>query len=605
MNIAMARELARTKDFSATRPWGNSIDMITLTEHFVARTHRTSHNVSYTLDVYSECSTATTLKLELRLIGGWRSTLGEAPPSIMAEGRRGVPSWLLGFPVIQAPRVVRFLFFLETPFPVWELDLVASHLREMMSAAITHDIPHKELAIYVRSEESVKKFREVEAKHLKVKPHDIKRLMNMIGYGNSGREWAAVHNTQPSTEIKAVQETAKRVIKVLWEGADEARRAFCSKREKPPLTNLSINAQIGERFNIELTSQQIEAHDGIVGGYIFDSVVASDFDQAKAEIVQASLKAQQILVSASRFPSSAEDFKCFAEGHLGTSLDWTPLSKQMVDATLETIEFVKWLYPVPGHKDPPRGGRPYLACARGVAPHMLYSQNRSTGKVEYFDQAAGIWKESGGEFMITGDELNRVLADKMVTYRMEMTGEVGQQKWAPVKLPASPLLKDPASLNPISGMLKTINKAYEGPLGSSPASTFQLVFAGGTTVDFDKPFDEQVRMALPSDRNNRQSAWKFQAPPLGSDARTQLGKDISDFLIGLGKADEASAGDVLVDKFGIRLIDLMKAGLDPMLQHFYYEPAGGRLDSEDPLQGLSEVPQCFSFSVFVLIYLWV
>ena len=172
MNIAMARELARTKDFSSTRPWGNSVDMITLTEHFAARTHRTSHNVSYTLDVYSECSTATTLKLELRLIGGWRSTLGEAPPSIMAEERRGVPSWLLGFPVIQAPRVVRFLFFLETPFPVWELDLVASHLREMMSAAIAHDIPHKELATYVRSEESVKKFREVEAKLLKVQPKD-------------------------------------------------------------------------------------------------------------------------------------------------------------------------------------------------------------------------------------------------------------------------------------------------------------------------------------------------------------------------------------------------------------------------------------------------
>ena len=116
------------------KPWGTSIDVITLVEHFAARVHRTSKaGWSFSLDVYSESAIAVDLGCELRLVGGWRGNLLKTkkrgkkqdseekdnaefddgvPPSVLEELRRGVPSYLLGFPVLQAPKVIRYLFFL-------------------------------------------------------------------------------------------------------------------------------------------------------------------------------------------------------------------------------------------------------------------------------------------------------------------------------------------------------------------------------------------------------------------------------------------------------------------------------------------------------------
>ena len=161
MNLDAARRLARTKDFSQVRPWGTSVDMLTLVEYFCARVHRTNGSGwGYTLDIYSESSIAIELGRTLRLQGGWRGQLvskkqgkdkekakekadekrqekdGEeadeldgAPPSILQELHRGVPTFLLGFPVLQAPKALRYLFFLELPIPVYEAALVASHPR--------------------------------------------------------------------------------------------------------------------------------------------------------------------------------------------------------------------------------------------------------------------------------------------------------------------------------------------------------------------------------------------------------------------------------------------------------------------------------------------
>jgi hypothetical protein len=115
MNIAMARHLARTKDLSSITPWGTAVKMLILVEHFARRAHRKHAGADFTMDVYRENRTAIALDLKLRLTGGWRPADDdeEVPASIQRERIMGVPEYLLGFPVAQAPKLVRYLFFIQ------------------------------------------------------------------------------------------------------------------------------------------------------------------------------------------------------------------------------------------------------------------------------------------------------------------------------------------------------------------------------------------------------------------------------------------------------------------------------------------------------------
>ena len=602
MNIERALTLARAKDLAAVRPWGTDITMLRLVEYFARRVHRTDSNGSYTLDVYSECKMAQDLNLNLRLVGGWRGETSASkkkkkgddeeeeqfPPSVKAERLRGVPEFLLGFPVAQAPKLVRYIFFVDVKVNVWEFDLVAAHLRELLQLAIKNGIAHEMLLSYVKDEASVRSFRLEVASDHNLPATDIKRLMNMIGYGSSGASWVSDTGVEVPEQCQAVQLTAKLVCKKLWDGCTGRRKELCSQRARPALTNLSIECQLGERQSLDLLEQVVEQNvqNGAVSGFINDAILVHFMSSSEAQAVKAGLLQTDTLVSVTVLSKTTKDYKKFVESKLG-KIDWTPLSEDLVQAELETMEFLAWLHPAPGVADPKRGGRPYLACARGVAPFLLYAQNRISKDVEWFDVDAGLWKNSGGEFMLTGDELNKVLCNKMVTFRMELRDDNGKKKMCPVKNAPHVLLKDPGCLSSVAGMLKTINKRFDKPLGQGCST--MLVFQGGTTVDFTLPFDQQVRLALPGDRNNRSSPWKFREPAdeVGNRLRRQLGKDLSDFLNRLPNTADVTA-EALVDKFGERFIGLMKGGHDPMLQHFYYEPAGGRLDSDDPKAGLGE-----------------
>ena len=148
-----------------------------------------------------------------------------------------------------------------------------------------------------------------------------------------------------------------------------------------------------------------------------------------------------------------------------------------------------------------------------------------------------------------------------------------------MQLPAHQLLKDPAFLGIVGSLLKSIRKEYEQPLGFLPASKFQLVCTGGVTIDFAKPYSEQVRESSPADRNNHLSPFKFVHPsdPCAQ-LREQLGLEISQFLNSLAGTDADITGEVVVERFGKQLMELMEKG-DPVLRHFYFEPAGGQLGS--------------------------
>ncbi len=605
MNVPLALHMARTKDLSALLPWGNSISLIRLVEYFSRRVHRTDSNGSYMLDIYAESKSAQDLNLNLRLVGGWRAPPAKtkakgkgkgkddpdpAPPSIQAERRRGVPELLLGFPVAQAPKMLRFLFFIESRVVVWEFDLVASHLRELRQLAERHGIACDALASYVKDETSVRNLRRELAVQLGVRDADIKQLMNMLGYGSSGSSWEVDHGVEMPEQSKQTRFIAKMVCARVWEAAGAKLRKHCEQRDRPQLTCLSIQCQIGERQSLDLVEQAIAQIDGAaVGGFINDALLAYGMRPASAGMVKQQMIEQDTLVSITHVSMSTQDYKTFVEQKLGYALDWTPLSESFVQAELEAMEFISWLHPPPGHVDPKRGGRPFLAAARGVAPFIVYYQNRLTKQTEFFDVNAGIWKEMGGEFMLAGDELNKVLCERMLTYRMEIHEVNGKRKLCPVANTPHPLLKDLSCLNSIASLLKTINKQFDEPLGKSDAIRKMLVFAGGTTVDFTQPFNKQVRAALASDRNNRSSPWRFREPAneQSNVIRRQLGADLSKFLMTLQVTADTTCDDI-VNEFGDRFIDLMKGGHDPMFQHFYYEPAGGILDGCEPKNGLGD-----------------
>ncbi len=125
------------------------------------------------------------------------------------------------------------------------------------------------------------------------------------------------------------------------------------------------------------------------------------------------------------------------------------------------------------------------------------------------------------------------------------------------------------------------------PLGSNPGSKFTLVYSNRVTIDFTKPFDEQIRRSHPNDRNAQVTKWPFEEPDdERKSERRRLASDLATYLMEF--VSEREGEPDIVGEFGQRFLDLMKDEGDPMFQHVYYEPAGGKLDGPDPLVGLDE-----------------
>ena len=119
---------------------------------------------------------------------------------------RGVPTSFLGYSVMQGPKVLRYLFLIDLPSPVYEADLVASHLREFRAAAHEQGIACDALDEYVCTPEAVRAFRVSVAAECggSVQPTDVKKLMNAIAYGSSGEQWKT--DVGADLPLKAMQE---------------------------------------------------------------------------------------------------------------------------------------------------------------------------------------------------------------------------------------------------------------------------------------------------------------------------------------------------------------------------------------------------------------
>ena len=594
MNVEAARELVRTRDFSNAKPWGGAISMFEVVEAYAKRALRSRKdtNFRFSLDLYSESKLATDVECDLRLVGGYRG--GSMPEPTREEERHGVPSFLLGYPLSLAPKIVRYIFFVEVAPPVKEADLVASHLRATLQRARHLGIPSEELAQYVGSEEQVRQFRTDEAINCSppVTPADIKKLMNATGYGSAGEDWKTQHKVADlPPAARGIKKTVHAVIEQAWGTADEKKKVACLGREHPPLTLHSIEGQIIERQWLNQLKDTVAKECKVpVRGWANDAVLfwssAPSFESQIAKLV-GQMAASGILFSVTSVTMTKDEYKQFALSKCG-EICWERLDEDVVEARESVAKFLKWLYPAPGC-DEVRPSHPYNYAAAAVAPYIMYNQNFATGKTEWYDVASGVWKYEGGEYMTRGLPLQKVLEEKLRSYRMTAVKKDDgcSYRMSPIADPPHPLLADPGCTNAVGGALKTVNKHYP-PLGSNPESKHIVACSNQVTLDFSKPFAEQVRPSRPADRNAQITKWCF-VEPCDSEKRQerrQLGTDLANYLLGFDSKEDSQID--IVGQFGQRFLDLMQDGGDPMFQHVYFEPAGGRLDGADPMVGLEE-----------------
>jgi hypothetical protein len=199
----------------------------------------------------------------------------DLPYSIREESKNGVPECLWGWSVLQGPKVLRYLFFLDVSYNIMEDDLVAAHLNVMHKLVNERGIPSRELTEYLCSAESVQSKREEWAAQTGATVKEVKTLTTMVGYGNAGTDWMLDHDiSELPKDIVGIRNSLRLLTTALWTEADDERKAACNCRPHPALTNLSIEAQRGERQMLDAKAVQIGAHDSRVCGFIFDSVVS-------------------------------------------------------------------------------------------------------------------------------------------------------------------------------------------------------------------------------------------------------------------------------------------------------------------------------------------
>ena len=138
----------------------------------------------------------------------------------------------------------------------------------------------------------------------------------MLAYGSSGNDWEQEHERKMPESARQIQASIKALGKVMWEGADARRREVCSTRERPSLTNLSIEAQLGERANLDIIQHYLEEIDGTtVHGYIFDSIIFTGLGDPNT--LKLAMKGKDVLVSISNLVMSEASYMAFVDGKFG------------------------------------------------------------------------------------------------------------------------------------------------------------------------------------------------------------------------------------------------------------------------------------------------
>ena len=641
MHVEAARKEVSTR-FGSTRVWGGSITLVEAVEFFASRVSRVEGKYQFSTDCYHESELAATCGLELREVPGYKKAPGEgdedAPESIQREKRNGVPTWLLGFSVGCSCKEVRFLFCLDVEPPVLDVDIVCSHLREMLEIATSHGLKREQLESYAgaRLDETSGEVEcnahrthmliqiptntitdvtaavataaataattttatyrtrrrwatdcNSEGRESLVTETDIKQLVNRLGYGNSGQSW--VHQQGFERLPRAVAELKPElqgVRDVVNANCSERTKNACENRRHPELTCVSVTLQARERKKMKHIDAAMQSAEASMRSILGDGGFVWSWSPSLLENVRSAIKELaklNIFTCLKPVPHTSEEYRIFVRTK-HPEADFNPLPPRELEARREGLVVTRWLSPGKVTKELNRGGRPIVNAARAVAPWLLYNQNKESKEVEWFDSHRGVWCQRGGEFMLGADQLQRALADQIKTYRLELVvQESGKTKLVPIAEPSALIFNDTAFCGPVRQALQSIHQPLLRLLDSDPANAFRLACANGITLDFSVGYESQVQPSDPKHRNSRFTSWTFE-PYEDEDAKGMA--DLADNLLTYLEDCEKRKRTPDLRSSGLtrKFVEHMQAapGRANVFRDIYYEPLGGLLQSSDP-----------------------
>ena len=263
------------------------------------------------MDVYSECDLARQLGLKLRLRPGYHG--GDKPAEIVYEEEKSVPAFLLGFSAACMPKLLRYAFGLDIP-GFYDLDLVASHLREAADRVRARGLPCTVSCLATADEASVAEFRKSQADAVGVSIGAAKQIITEIGYGGSGADWKKKHGCDLPPAVADLRAELRPLCQAEYAESDGALRAAIDQRPRPPLTLMSINNQIGERPKLdrmEAIVSELSCGHARLCGYLGDGGPVYDDSQEDPRLMlkaKEQLLGEGILCSVKPFPATKAEY---------------------------------------------------------------------------------------------------------------------------------------------------------------------------------------------------------------------------------------------------------------------------------------------------------
>jgi hypothetical protein len=341
-------------------------------------------------------------------------------------------------PTYSMPKLIRFAALCGTEY--LELDLVASHPRQILKYAREHQLPHAALARAFGGREAIRSFRSQIAEDMAIRypeaspwsSEDIKVALNQICYGGSLREWAAqkhiVGGLPPA--LTGIKDEVAHVIEHVARNAD-GRRIWeaCLSRERPKLAALSVMCQMRERADLDACVAMLPPQ-ATVMGYLNDSVLCAPFDDV-GHYIESMEAREGILIESKWIPSTAEEYEAYFVKRTGHEINKTYVSGRRLETVRARSNAMRWLL------NQGSDVCPHVSFVLGMESELPVTFNVSTGKTEYYDEAEGHWVRDMAPGALTGKPISDLL--KKTYFRVGMQYEQdgrGKMRLAPRRLTA-------------------------------------------------------------------------------------------------------------------------------------------------------------------------
>jgi hypothetical protein len=347
--------------------------------------------------------------------------------TMCGEKLRLVPQdWsLTNRPAYGMPKLIRYAALLGMDY--LELDLVASHPRQILKYAIEHRIDHTTLLAAFGSRQAIVDFRASTAQLTGLPVSDIKLATNMLCYGNSLRDWMHEHGVDnlPDT-LSTLKAEVAAVRDHYWLNCSDDVRAACLKHQHPHLAALSVMCQVGERQDLDRCVEELPKT-SMVMGYLNDSFLCDRvFDDLSSYIAR--MESMGILVEQKPLPSTEEQYLQLFKAKTGIDLD---RSKQVdeVEAKRRKARTVAraFLFGKTDFKYTPD-----LDIVLGISDKLPVNFNPITNCVEFYDEQKGRWIENG-KASVTLELLSKILLDTYYPVTLEAVQQDGRMKLVPAK----------------------------------------------------------------------------------------------------------------------------------------------------------------------------